>query len=330
VSSTVESFIERAKTAATEAKADGHVSKEERAKIAKLASEFESTLVVQMLRDMRKSGSWDDADQSKEGLGAESMYDTLDVELANHLSKVQGFGLAKELTSALEKLQSSAGRNADSPSGLSMPAGPQMAAPQSAGPASLSVRPAAVIAVPRATGVVGTSAATSVGTTAATSAETGADNDAGGVAGDGDTALTMPTGKVTSEFGWRHDPFTGQAKFHRGVDLRAAYGQEVGAAGPGKVVFSGEQNGYGTTVVVEHANGTRSRYAHLSAALVSVGDHVDSSTPVGRAGHSGRATGTHLHFEITTADGRAVPPEQWTTRPALMASAMHQATGTAE
>jgi murein DD-endopeptidase MepM/ murein hydrolase activator NlpD len=96
------------------------------------------------------------------------------------------------------------------------------------------------------------------------------------------------------------------------------------------VVFSGEQRGYGTTVVVEHANGTRSRYAHLSAALVSSGDHVDSSTPVGRAGHSGRATGTHLHFEITNADGHPVPPEQWTTRPALMASAVHQVVETTE
>jgi murein DD-endopeptidase MepM/ murein hydrolase activator NlpD len=114
------------------------------------------------------------------------------------------------------------------------------------------------------------------------------------------------------------------------VDLRAAYGQEVQAAGPGRVVFSGEQRGYGTTVVVEHANGTRSRYAHLSAALVSAGETVDSSTPVGRAGHSGRATGTHLHFEITNADGRPVPPEQWTNRPALMASAMHQVQATTE
>jgi murein DD-endopeptidase MepM/ murein hydrolase activator NlpD len=312
VTATVESFIERAKTAATEAKADGHVSKEERARIAKLASEFESTLVVQMLRDMRKSGSWDDEDQSKEGLGAESMFDTLDVELANHLSKVQGFGLAKELTNALEKLQSSTGQDTDTASGLSMPAGPQLAVP-SASTASFASRAVSAMAVPRATGIV--------------ESDAGSAGDEG--AGSGD-ALTMPSGKVTSAFGWRRDPFTGQAKFHRGVDLRAAYGQEIGAAGPGRVVFSGEQNGYGTTVVVEHANGTRSRYAHLSAALVSVGDHVDSSTPVGRAGHSGRATGTHLHFEITTADGRSVPPEQWTTRPALMASAMHQATGTAE
>lgn len=312
MTATVASFIERAKAAATEAKADGNVSKEERARIAKLASEFESTLLVQMLRDMRKSGSWDAEDQSKEGLGAESMFDQLDVELANHLSKVQGLGLANELTGALEKLQGAGGRHDELPSALTMPA--------AASPVLPSAQRSAV-AVPRAarTAIVASAAAT----------VTGVDTPSVTPSLDPGT-LTMPSGKVTSEFGWRRDPFTGHAKFHRGVDLRAAYGQEVQAAGPGRVVFSGEQRGYGTTVVVEHANGTRSRYAHLSAALVSAGETVDSSTPVGRAGHSGRATGTHLHFEITNADGRPVPPEQWTNRPALMASAMHQVQATTE
>ncbi len=74
-------------------------------------------------------------------------------------------------------------------------------------------------------------------------------------------------------------------KFHQGVDLRAAYGQEVQAAGAGTVVFSGEQGGYGTSVVVEHQDGTRTRYAHLSAALVRKGDQVGA----GEAGRAGRA-----------------------------------------
>jgi len=74
------------------------------------------------------------------------------------------------------------------------------------------------------------------------------------------------------------------------------------------VAFSGEQGGYGTTVVIEHANGTRTRYAHLSVALVGEGDEVASGQPVGRAGRSGRATGTHVHFEVIGADGRHVDP----------------------
>jgi murein DD-endopeptidase MepM/ murein hydrolase activator NlpD len=113
---------------------------------------------------------------------------------------------------------------------------------------------------------------------------------------------------VTSAFGWRSDPFTGKAKFHKGVDLRAAYGQEIGAAAAGRVVFSGQQGGYGTTVLVEHADGSRTRYAHLSEALVSAGDQVGYGQPLGRAGHSGRATGTHLHFEVIAANGQHVDP----------------------
>jgi murein DD-endopeptidase MepM/ murein hydrolase activator NlpD len=130
--------------------------------------------------------------------------------------------------------------------------------------------------------------------------------------GPGAEAFEKPVdGAVTSSYGWRRDPFTGQAKFHQGVDLNAAYGQEVQAARTGQVVFSGEQGGYGTSVVIEHQDGTRTRYAHLSASLVEKGDQVGAGEPVGRAGRSGRATGTHLHFEVIGRDGRRMPPQQW-------------------
>jgi murein DD-endopeptidase MepM/ murein hydrolase activator NlpD len=120
---------------------------------------------------------------------------------------------------------------------------------------------------------------------------------------------TPVDGNVTSKFGWRRDPFTGAAKFHRGVDLKAAYGEDIQAAGEGRVVFSGQQGGYGTTVLIEHADGTRTRYAHLSVALVGQGDTVASGQAIGRAGRSGRATGTHLHFEVIGADGRHMDPK---------------------
>jgi murein DD-endopeptidase MepM/ murein hydrolase activator NlpD len=121
----------------------------------------------------------------------------------------------------------------------------------------------------------------------------------------------MPTGKVTSGFGWRADPFHGAAKFHRGIDIRAAYGQDVPSAGPGRVVSAGAEGGYGQTVVVEHAGGVRTRYAHLSATLVVSGDEIREGQVVGRAGHSGRATGTHLHFEVMTASGEPLNPEHF-------------------
>jgi murein DD-endopeptidase MepM/ murein hydrolase activator NlpD len=125
----------------------------------------------------------------------------------------------------------------------------------------------------------------------------------------GESPSVQPVeGKVTSSFGWRHDPFTGEAKFHRGVDLKAAYGQDVRAAGDGRVVFSGTQGGYGTTVLVQHEDGTRTRYAHLSVALVAAGDQVGAGQAVGQAGHSGRATGTHVHFEVIAPNGQPLDP----------------------
>jgi murein DD-endopeptidase MepM/ murein hydrolase activator NlpD len=116
---------------------------------------------------------------------------------------------------------------------------------------------------------------------------------------------------VTSRFGWRSDPIHGAPRFHRGIDIRAAYGQDVPSAANGRVVSVGSQGGYGQTVVVEHAGGVRTRYAHLSMTMVAAGDEVQEGQVVGRAGHSGRATGTHVHFEVTTAGGEALNPEHF-------------------
>jgi murein DD-endopeptidase MepM/ murein hydrolase activator NlpD len=106
------------------------------------------------------------------------------------------------------------------------------------------------------------------------------------------------------------DPFTGQPRFHRGVDLRAAYGSQVTSVAPGRVVWAGDQKGYGTTVVVEHGDGWCTRYAHLSTLAVKAGDVVSAGQEIGRAGSSGRSTGPHLHFEVTLR-GEPVDPERF-------------------
>ncbi len=96
-------------------------------------------LLVQMLRDMRKAGSWDDEQGSKDGLGAESMFEQIDVELASHLAKVRGLGLADELTAALEKLQRPGGAAGQMPAAFSMPAvtaAVRAAAPTTAAPSA--------------------------------------------------------------------------------------------------------------------------------------------------------------------------------------------------
>ena len=112
---------------------------------------------------------------------------------------------------------------------------------------------------------------------------------------------------ITSQFGWRQDPLNGSARFHKGLDIAVAYGADVKAAAPGRVSFSGVQNGYGNTVVIDHEGGRQTRYAHLSEQLVRVGDVVAEGQLVGKSGNSGRATGPHLHFELLV-NGQPVDP----------------------
>lgn len=255
----------------------------DREKLKTLAAQFESMLLVQMLRGMREAGKWDD-DESPEagGFGADALFETIDTELANHLSAVKGLGLSQQLLRELEKYAAGApGASAAGTPGTSVVPEPRHVpgAPEASVPGELRTAP--------------------VNAPAPTEAPAG-----------GPVQFTVAPGSVTSSYGWRRDPLSGDQKFHRGIDVRAAYGDDIQAAGSGRVVFSGEQRGYGTTVVVEHGNGVRTRYAHLSAAVVQAGDEVASGQVLGRAGRSGRATGTHLHFEVT-ANGRHVNPAEW-------------------
>lgn len=112
---------------------------------------------------------------------------------------------------------------------------------------------------------------------------------------------------VSSQFGWRDDPLNGARRFHQGVDIAMAYGQDVKAAAAGRVSFSGVQHGYGNTVVIDHADGRQTRYAHLAEGAVRPGDSVAEGQVIGKAGSSGRATGPHLHFELLV-DGRRIDP----------------------
>ena len=135
--------------------------------------------------------------------------------------------------------------------------------------------------------------------TAATSAQAGATSAqpaAVRTAGSAEPSMLRLPGRVSSDFGWRRDPLTGAARFHRGMDIAAAYGQEVPAAAAGVVTFAGTQNGYGTVVIVRHEGGAETRYAHLSQADVRAGEAVRAGDVLGRVGQTGRANGAASAF----------------------------------
>jgi len=110
--------------------------------------------------------------------------------------------------------------------------------------------------------------------------------------------ISPASGKYTSGFGWREHPLTHARNFHTGLDIRAKYGALVWAAAGGIVIVAGEVSGYGNLVIIQHANGFTTYYGHNSAVLVHSGQKVHKGQPIARAGHSGTATGTHVHFEV--------------------------------
>ena len=112
---------------------------------------------------------------------------------------------------------------------------------------------------------------------------------------------------VSSRFGYRLDPFLKRPAFHAGVDFVAAAGTTVRATAAGIVINAGWSGGYGQMVEIDHADGVSTRYGHLSAFLVSVGDRVEAGAPIGRVGSTGRSTGPHLHYE-TRRNGKTVNP----------------------
>ena len=112
---------------------------------------------------------------------------------------------------------------------------------------------------------------------------------------------------VTSEFGYRRDPFTGETKGHSGMDLAVPTGTSVRAALPGTVTVSQYSSSYGYYVMIDHGNGLSTLYAHNSKLLVKVGQTVNAGDIVSLSGSTGRSTGPHLHFEVRINGERTNP-----------------------
>jgi murein DD-endopeptidase MepM/ murein hydrolase activator NlpD len=122
------------------------------------------------------------------------------------------------------------------------------------------------------------------------------------------TDLQLPVhASISSAFGMRKDPYSHQARFHKGLDLAAPEGMKVAPALSGTVVSAGYENGYGNTVVIQHSQGLQTRYGHLGSINVKAGESVTSQDILGTVGSTGRSTGPHLHFEVIRM-GKAVDP----------------------
>lgn len=116
---------------------------------------------------------------------------------------------------------------------------------------------------------------------------------------------SVPLGKpvwsywLTSQFGYRQDPFNKKKAGHKGVDLASRTGNKILVKARGKVTRVQYSNrGYGNNVIIDHGNGFVTKYAHLHKIYVKKGDYLEVDTPLGEVGNTGRSTGPHLHYEI--------------------------------
>ena len=109
-------------------------------------------------------------------------------------------------------------------------------------------------------------------------------------------------GYLSSSYGRRRGPATGEHEFHHGIDVSTPIGRSVVAPADGVVLYAGKRGSYGNVIVIDHKFGTMTRYAHLSRFNVGPGKRVKRGDVVGYVGSTGRSNGPHLHYEVWVAD----------------------------
>ncbi len=128
------------------------------------------------------------------------------------------------------------------------------------------------------------------------------------------TGRPVRQGWVSSPFGRRTDPFTGQLAWHSGIDFAtSAAGADIIAVAAGVVTAAGERDGYGLALDINHGNGYVTRYGHAEKLLVGVGDIITKGQAIALVGSTGRSTGPHVHFEVYK-HGRVVDPASYIHR----------------
>lgn len=114
-------------------------------------------------------------------------------------------------------------------------------------------------------------------------------------------------GVISSPYGGRTDPVSGGSEYHQGVDIALEYGEPVYAAGAGTITQAGVNGGYGIFASIDHGNGYKTQYGHMSAVAVKSGQKVGKGEIIGFVGNTGYSTGPHLHFEVLS-DGQTIDP----------------------
>jgi len=123
-------------------------------------------------------------------------------------------------------------------------------------------------------------------------------------------SVTPVDGWVTSGFGMRTSPFTGERTLHVGLDIAAPVGTPILAPADGIVIFTGKKEGFGNFVMLAHGYGVISRYGHNNQNLVSPGQKLSRGEQIATVGESGRTTGPHLHYEIMV-NGKLENPQKF-------------------
>lgn len=128
-----------------------------------------------------------------------------------------------------------------------------------------------------------------------------------------DVKMKPPLDKywLSSDYGYRKNPFGGEQQFHKGIDMAAPEGTPVYACKAGKVISATKLDAtFGNYIVIKHSNGLSSIYAHLSKMIVKMGEAVSTGQKIGEVGKTGKVTGAHLHFEIRQ-NGQATNPNAY-------------------
>lgn len=124
----------------------------------------------------------------------------------------------------------------------------------------------------------------------------------------GSGAMIWPiSGEITSPFGWRVHPITGDSRFHSGIDIAGDYGDPIRAAAAGTVIYAGWISGYGNAVILDNGGGVTTLYGHNQSLAVSEGQTVAQGQVISYCGSTGNSTGPHCHFEVRV-NGEPVSP----------------------